>query len=141
MAARVAKGNPGATFALELTMGVFLVTNYSLSAQAVRTPPAVVEILHAILLAGIPESGPLKSANILFATARGDIYPGVVSNGGLVGFILDAMFASWYDILRNERPVRLRYHPDPTSPANTPLERLELFTGPEPLGEGPVDLS
>ncbi|MFC7738281.1 hypothetical protein ACFQX4_21210 [Roseomonas sp. GCM10028921] len=54
-------------------------------------------------------------------------------------------FATWYDILRNEQPLKFRYSFegsdfDPKQPQRL-LQEMELFTGsPEPPGEGPEDL-
>ena len=56
-----------------------------------------------------------------------------------------ADFADWYDILRNERPLRFSYIYD--GPEFNPnqgtsnLVLVQLYTGlPEPLGEGPESL-
>jgi hypothetical protein len=122
-------------------MGVLVVTTYAVSASAVRVVPPTPEILHALQLAGVAETGPVRSAHVLFTRTRHDSYPGLVTTGGVIGVLLNSAFASWYDILRSERPVRLRYSPDPVSSSPAPLERLELFTGLEPLGEGPEDVS
>jgi hypothetical protein len=55
-------------------------------------------------------------------------------------------FAAWYDILRNERPLKFLYaydgegSYDPNRPTRE-VYGVQLFTGrPEPPGEGPEDL-
>jgi hypothetical protein len=54
-------------------------------------------------------------------------------------------YADIYDVLRNERPVRFYYYYDPPgfNPAAPMIDLTVLWihTGPEPLGEGPVDVS
>jgi hypothetical protein len=54
-------------------------------------------------------------------------------------------FAEWYDILRNEAPLKLAYgysgaEFDPSQPTRQ-LTWVQLYTGqPEPPGEGPEDV-
>ena len=56
---------------------------------------------------------------------------------------LNAEFAAYYDVLRNESPVSLwvDYGPEPALNATTPIINCSLFTSEEPLGEGPQDTS
>jgi hypothetical protein len=117
-------------------MGSFLVNSYEVQAGATSaSPPAGPEILHALLLRGTPDEGSsVTIANIWFFPTRPSNYPGTVSGNTVVGHLTDNLFASWYDILRSEKPVRLFYDPH-----TGPLLNLLIFTGTEPLGEGPVD--
>lgn len=52
-------------------------------------------------------------------------------------------FAAYYDLLRNEKPVMLRsdYDTEPDLNKTISLTMFLLFTGDEPLGEGPQDTS
>jgi hypothetical protein len=59
-------------------------------------------------------------------------------------FLLKADFAAWYDVLRNERPLKFDYAYDDRHDPSRPTRELfwvQLHTGrPEPPGEGPEDL-
>jgi hypothetical protein len=56
-----------------------------------------------------------------------------------------ADFAEWYDLLRNEAPLKFQYlydgpDFDPSKPGRV-LRSIQLFTGfPEPPGEGPEEM-
>ena len=76
-------------------MGVLLVTAYAVTAAAVRVQPPTLEVLHALLLSGVPEMGAVNSANILFTRTRAANYPGIVDGTIVIGSIQDAAFASW----------------------------------------------
>ena len=54
-----------------------------------------------------------------------------------------ADFGAYLDLLRNEQPVSvwLDYVTEPERNQLMPLTQFSLFTGPEPLGEGPKDAS
>lgn len=50
-------------------------------------------------------------------------------------------FAAYYDLLRNEQPLSIwiDYSAEPLVNQPVPLLNFSLFSGDEPLGEGPVD--
>jgi hypothetical protein len=65
---------------------------------------------------------------------------------GVSAFLWKADFAAWYDLLRNEQPLKFAYYYDgegsydPNRPTRE-LFGVQLYTGlPEPPGEGPEDL-
>jgi hypothetical protein len=59
-------------------------------------------------------------------------------------FLRKPDFAAWYDVLRNEQPLKFDYAYDATYDPSRPTRALfwvQLYTGlPEPPGEGPEDL-
>jgi hypothetical protein len=57
--------------------------------------------------------------------------------------VLVADYAAYVDLLRYEKPVLIRvdYDPEPAVGQSAPVRDFTLFTGPEPLGEGPKDAS
>ncbi|GAB2528501.1 hypothetical protein [Spirosoma aerophilum] len=50
-------------------------------------------------------------------------------------------FAAYYDLLRNEQPLSVwfEYGTEPAVGQTVPLLNFSLFSGDEPLGEGPAD--
>ena len=52
-----------------------------------------------------------------------------------------ADYPAYVDLLRHEQPVLLRldYETEPATGQSAPIRDFTLFTGPEPLGEGPKD--
>lgn len=64
---------------------------------------------------------------------------GYLTNTLLVGLLPDVDFASWYDILRAERPVKVIYIEGLNG--ETKVYHIGLGTDPEAVGEGPSDLS
>jgi hypothetical protein len=52
-------------------------------------------------------------------------------------------FAAYYDVLRSEKPVSVwfDYETEPDLNQTVSINSFSLFTGDEPLGEGPVDVS
>ncbi len=50
-------------------------------------------------------------------------------------------FATWLDLLRHEAPVYLHWTKSDVAGASENDGIIHLATGPEPTGEGPVDLS
>ena len=52
-----------------------------------------------------------------------------------------ADYTSWLDLLRNEDPVFLHWTQAETDGEPDPNGIIHLATGPEPPGEGPIDLS
>jgi hypothetical protein len=59
----------------------------------------------------------------------------------MAGFFPVVEYPPWYDIVRNEQPVRLLYEFKEPGAFSGALGYLGLETGEEPLGEGPVDES
>jgi hypothetical protein len=118
-------------------MGTLLIDSYEVRAATFRVAGNnAVEVLHSLLLKGTPEGGSsVSTANIQFIATRQSNYPGQFAGDLIVGFLTDNLFASWYDILRSEKPVRLFFQPDSGT-----LQTLQLFTGAEPLGEGPAEV-
>lgn len=53
----------------------------------------------------------------------------------------EADYAVWLDLLRHEAPVYLHWTPSDTPGVVEADGILHLATGPEPIGEGPVDFS
>lgn len=95
-----------------------------------------------------------RASIYFFHTSDSHQTMGVVSNvdqlnydGHLVfAYLWKDDFADWYDILRNEQPLKFRYFYegegsyDPDQPRRS-LKRVWLYTGlPEPPGEGEDDL-
>lgn len=66
---------------------------------------------------------------------------GLVDHGRSVrAYLPTSEYASWVDILRHEKPVYLHWSSD--KPGDHDAEGIiHLGTGPEPAGEGPVDMS
>jgi hypothetical protein len=54
-----------------------------------------------------------------------------------------AEFDVYYDMLRSEKPVSVwfEYQAEPDNNQTVAITSFSLFTGDEPLGEGPVDTS
>jgi len=134
-----------------------LVTDYRCSA---RQGPDW-DVQHILWLYGVSDNGGKDmSAYITFSsppsqdrpastTTDPKLYPGYpVSDDHIMGVLPDSAFASWYELLRSERPIRLawalsaRTLPDPgTGNSLALLEYLSLHTGKEPPGEGPGERS
>jgi hypothetical protein len=117
----------------------FTITDYRVQAMGIRTDDPAIEIRHVLLLSGQSVQGQVTLGSIAFFATRTSIHPGVLLSNQVVGFLPDIEFASWYDILRSERPVSIHWTLLPDS--TTQLLDLVLFTGAEPPGEGPVDFS
>lgn len=117
-------------------MAVFLIDSYEVTAAALRQVGNAVEVPHTLLLKGTPEGNTsVNTAVIMFTAQRHPNYPGTVNQNSIIAFLTDNVFASWYDILRSENPVKLRFTPD----GGPNLNLIQIFTGPEPAGEGPAD--
>ncbi|HEX6119017.1 MAG TPA: hypothetical protein VFZ03_06150 [Dongiaceae bacterium] len=59
----------------------------------------------------------------------------------IAGWFPAAEFSAWLDLVRNERPIWLTYQFQAEGAINGYLSYLALATGPEPIGEGPTDVS
>ena len=105
----------------------FTITDYRVQAMRIRTDDPALEIRHVLLLSGQPVQGQVTLGNIAFFVTRTSIHPGVLQANQVVGFLPDTEFASWYDILRSERPVSLHWTLLPVSPPRSLT--LLLFTG------------
>jgi hypothetical protein len=90
-------------------------------------------------LQGNSEQGPATSAIIYFWPTTPADTVGYVANTLLVGMLPDEDFASWYEILRAERPVKVFYVEG--SGGENRVWHIGLGTDPEAVGEGPRDLS
>jgi len=84
------------------------------------------------------------SSEIYFADRFGTNESGFTTMGtaeNVRAHLPAADYAAWLDLLRNEDPVFLHWseaeHPGEPDPDGI----LHLATGPEPPGEGPIDLS
>lgn len=95
----------------------------------------------------------IRNRAILFFFESGSTTLGVVTNvdqpnfNGLnaYAYCRKPDFAEWYDILRNEQPLKCTFaYAGPANDPNQPTRELwwiQLFTGqPEPPGEGPEEV-
>ena len=66
-----------------------------------------------------------------------------IANGAyrLSARIMFSRLATYLDLLRYEKPISIRvdYEAEPATGQSVALTNFVLFTGPEPLGEGPTD--
>jgi hypothetical protein len=118
-------------------MGLLNVTTYQIAAARSRTNANSPRFV--LTLRGITENGPVTEAAIFFYQTPQPGTIGSVSAQLLVGILPDLDFASWYDILRNERPVKVNYVEGVGGDAR--IGELSIGTNQEPVGEGPQDLT
>ncbi|MFF0991448.1 hypothetical protein [Kocuria nitroreducens] len=121
-------------------MKILRIESYDVQLNIRQLPLPEGDIYYTMNLRGTSEGAGATHALIQFQTQRDPSFPGY--EAGLPGEItLFAwlpfdLFVRWYDILRNESPVSLSYY---TNESDRGVGQLELFTGPEPLGEGLAD--
>jgi hypothetical protein len=118
-------------------MGALIVTTYQVSTFRHRAKPNSHRFL--LGLKGVAESGPVTEAAVFFYQSPPPDSIGHIGGAFLVGTLPEVDFASWYDILRNERPIRLGY--EEGAGTDPEIVTLDIGTNQEPVGEGPKDPS
>ena len=88
-------------------MGALNVTEYKVSTNRSRSNPNAHRF--ALTLKGRSDSGAVNSAVIYFWPSRPSDNVGYIAGSLFVGMLDDSDFQYWYDILRNEKPVKLYY--------------------------------
>jgi hypothetical protein len=117
-------------------MGILNVTEYRVGTNRSRTNTNAHR--YYLSLSGFSESGPARSAIIYFWPSKPADTVGYVAGSLVVGLLDDGDFASWYDILRTEKPVKLSYVEN-SSPSENKLWHISIGTTEEAVGEGPKD--
>ena len=131
-------------------MDSFEIATYSASVGVRRVgSPTLTVRDHALDLLSVQMyHGFVITAGIVFSTSfdswTGSDVVGYYGGGDtfhpvIVGWLPLAEYSAWLDLLRSEKPVSLGYEFSATTPNY--LSSLSLFTGPEPIGEGPKDTS
>jgi hypothetical protein len=121
-------------------MGTLNVTSYLVSTLREKGRPSGIRFILGIR--GTSTEGPATNAIIYFVpTASPDSVGYVAAGTQLIGLLPVEDFPFWYDILRNERPVRIHYTEGVGSGNTVHVEAISIGTNDEPLGEGPVDTS
>ncbi len=117
-------------------MGVLNVTEYRVATNRSRTNVRAHRFF--ISLKGRSESGPVTSAIIYFWPVRPEDNVGYLGSSSFVGMLDDSDFEYWYDILRNEKPVKF-YYTENRNAAENKVWHMGIGTGDEGVGEGPKD--
>lgn len=118
-------------------MGTLNVSSYHVGTNRSRNNPNAHR--YYLFLQGNSEEGSATSAVVYFWPTPPTDTVGYLTNTLLVGLLPDVDFASWYDILRAERPVKVIYIEGLNG--ETKVYHIGLGTDPEAIGEGPSDLS
>lgn len=117
-------------------MGILNITDYRVGTNRSRTNATAHRFF--LSLSGFSESGPANRAIVYFWPTKPADTVGYVAGSLVVGMLDDGDFASWYDILRGEKPVKLNYVEN-SSPSENRLWHISVGTGDEGVGEGPAD--
>jgi hypothetical protein len=121
-------------------MGTLNVTGYLVSTRRAKDRPSDIRFILGIR--GDSADGPATNAIIyFFPTASADNVGYIAAGTQLIGLLRDEDFTFWYDILRNESPVKLSYIEGAGSGHTVPVDAIAIGTNDEPLGEGPIDTS
>ncbi|WP_172332107.1 hypothetical protein [Mangrovicoccus sp. HB161399] len=117
-------------------MGTLNVTEYRVGTNRSRTNSNAHRFF--LSLSGSSSSGPVSSAIIYFWPTKPADTVGYVAGSLLVGMLDDSDFSYWYDILRNEAPVRVTYVENSSLSENR-VWHISVGTTDEGVGEGPED--
>ncbi|MBT2162797.1 hypothetical protein [Zobellia barbeyronii] len=119
-------------------MGVLNVTEYRVGTNRSRTNTNAHRFF--LSLKGRSERGVVNSAIIYFWPSRPTDTVGYIAGSLFVGMLDDSDFQYWYDILRNEKPVKLNYVENSDASVNK-VWHISIGTGDEGVGEGPKDFN
>ncbi len=117
-------------------MGTLNVTQYRVGTNRSRNPANQ----HSMFLSleGVSEDGPATRAIVYFWPTPPADTVGYVASSLLVGMLHERDFALWYDILRNEKPVKVTYVEN-TADRSRRIWHISVGTSNEGVGEGPAD--
>lgn len=117
-------------------MGILNVTEYRVGTNRSRTNTNAHRFF--IVAEGFSENGPINRAVIYFWPSKPADTVGYVAGSLLVGMLDDGDFQYWYDILRNEKPVKISYVENSSASENK-VWHISVNTTNEGVGEGPED--
>jgi hypothetical protein len=131
-------------------MQSFLIDSYKLRLEILRQgDPATTYRSRILEIVSVPQYHGIVERAVLNFSTRWDNWAGIPAVGYyntfnplqpvLFGWLPSSEYASWYDVLRSEKPLTLFYDITPIGGANY-VSEIKLGTSTEPIGEGPEDV-
>ena len=117
-------------------MGTLNVTQYRVGTNRSRANTGAHRFF--LSLTGNSEAGVVTSAIIYFWPTPPAGTVGYIASNLLVGLLPDVDFQGWYDILRQEKPVKVYYV---ENPSEARIWHIGVGTTDEGVGEGPRDFN
>lgn len=119
-------------------MGILNVTQYRVGTNRSRNNVNAPRFF--LILTGNSVSGLVAKAKIYFLRTEPSSIGLIIDSGALlIGTLSDRDFQYWYDILRNEKPIKLTYLVSNDPSPVVRFDHLSIGTSAEGVGEGPKD--